>query len=71
MHNKSGPRTTAWDKTFYSTVFEFKGALCTLCVHFDCRVYGFQHLCTRRVHPFFNMLTSLYKKEHKDKLPGA
>ena len=35
-------------------VFEIKGAPCTLCAHFGCRVHGFRNLRTRCLHDFLN-----------------
>ena len=34
------------------TVFEIKGAPCTLCAHFGCRVHGFLNMCNLYVHDF-------------------
>ena len=53
------------------SVFEIKGAPCTLCAYFGCRVHIFQHLCTRCVHAFSNISLPSYKEEHMDILPGA
>ena len=34
------------------SVFEIKGALCTRCAHFGCRVHRYQVLCILQVHAF-------------------
>ena len=40
------------------SVFEIKGAPCTLCAHFGYRVHRFKPLCTRCVHDFSNISIS-------------
>ena len=52
-----------------SSVFEIKGAPCSLCAHFGCRVHGFKSLCTRRVHVdlYSTLLIPLYRNVHMNR----
>ena len=53
------------------SLFEIKGAPCTLCPHFGCRLHRFQHMCTQYVHGFSNKSIPSFKGQHMDKMPGA
>ena len=53
------------------SVFEIKGAPCTLCACFGGWVHIFWNLCTRWVHTFSKFSICLYINEHIEILPGA
>ena len=54
-----------------NSVFEIKGAPCTRCAQFGCRVHRFWYLCTRWVHLISEYFYTLYRSEHMEISLGA